>query len=79
MTKAEIIPLVNLVADGIRVFRTRDGKPITDEECEERARNLVESLRAEYIFIPRPEMLPACFEMRHLPGCRCVKCQQEMQ
>ncbi len=37
MRPVDIETLINDIADGIRVFRTRDGKPLTDEECHERA------------------------------------------
>jgi hypothetical protein len=41
-TPAQLVAaLVEDIAAGIRVLRTRDGKPITDEEAEERARNIV--------------------------------------
>jgi hypothetical protein len=48
-TPAQLVAaLVEDIAAGIRVLRTRDGKPITDEEAEERARNLVTTLVLNY-------------------------------
>lgn len=38
---------ITIVADAIRVLRTRDGVALTDEQCEERARNAVTALVAE--------------------------------
>ncbi len=55
MSTVDIEKLVQLIAAGIRVFRTRDGKPITDEECLERARNIATQVIVE-------------FELRRLPG-----------
>ena len=35
---------MGIVADGLRVLRTRDGVPLTDEMIDERARNIAAGL-----------------------------------
>ena len=40
--------LVVIVGDGIRILRTRDGVPLTDEQINERARNIVAALVGNY-------------------------------
>jgi hypothetical protein len=40
--------LINDVADGILVLRSRDGVPITDAQAQERARNIVAGLLGNY-------------------------------
>lgn len=44
MSHAEAMALVPVIADGIRVLRTRDGVPLTEEQIEERARNIATGL-----------------------------------
>lgn len=75
MIRADILPAVGIVSDGIQVLRTRDGKPITDEECWERAANIVEGLRGRYLMIPRAVMATD-YEPRHIPGCACEECRE---
>ena len=36
--------LIDIVASGIRILRTRDGVPVTDAQCTERARNIVSAV-----------------------------------
>lgn len=45
--RQQVDAAVSVVADAIRVLRTRDGVALTDEQCEERARNAVTALVAE--------------------------------
>ena len=40
--------LLQDVADGIRVLLTRDGIPLSDDQIEERARNIVAGLLGNY-------------------------------
>ncbi len=44
MTHDEAQAAVPVIADGIRVLRTRDGVPLTEEQIEERARNIATGL-----------------------------------
>jgi hypothetical protein len=44
--------LVELVADGLRVFRTRDGIDLEDDQISERARNIVAALIGRFDFRP---------------------------
>ena len=59
MTPVDIEALVRDIADGIRVFRTRDGKPLTDAECEERARNCAVRVIARFELRRLPEVSSA--------------------
>ncbi|HEX3901279.1 MAG TPA: hypothetical protein VH853_00425 [Polyangia bacterium] len=43
---------VEIVADALKVWRTRDGLPITDEQILERARNVVAALAADFELVP---------------------------
>jgi hypothetical protein len=45
---ATVRQLLQDVADGIRVFRTRDGIALTNEQILERARNIVAGLVGNY-------------------------------
>ncbi len=36
--------LIDIVAAGVRVLRTRDGVPVSEEQCTERARNIVSAV-----------------------------------
>ena len=47
--------LIDIVASGIRILRTRDGVPVTDAQCLERARNIVSAV-------------VVTFELRALPA-----------
>ena len=40
--------MLRLVAECLRVFRTRDGLPITEAQIDERARNIVCALAGNY-------------------------------
>lgn len=42
--RAEAEETVAIVADGLRVLRTRDGVPLTDDMIDERARNIAAGL-----------------------------------
>lgn len=46
--------LVADLADSVRVLRIRDGLPVTDEMCAERARNMATKLLASYDMRPLP-------------------------
>ncbi|HXJ22104.1 MAG TPA: hypothetical protein VMT03_17915 [Polyangia bacterium] len=43
---------VEIVADGLRVLRTRDAVPLTDEQIVERARNIITGLLGAYHLVP---------------------------
>ena len=47
--------LTKLVDDGLRVFRTRDGVRLTDEQIEERTNNLVAALLGNYLIVSHVE------------------------
>ena len=59
MSTVDIEKLVQLIAAGLRVFRTRDGKPLTDEECLERARNIATHVIVGYEMRELPALPPA--------------------
>jgi hypothetical protein len=64
-TPAQLVAaLVEDIAAGIRVLRTRDGKPVTDEECEERARNICTSILLDFAFEKAPSWTDASPEVR---------------
>jgi hypothetical protein len=44
MSHAEAMEAVAVIADGIRVLRTRDGVALTEEQVLERARNIATGL-----------------------------------
>jgi hypothetical protein len=48
MRREEVRKLVDIVADGIRVLRTRDGVQVSDEQALERANNIVCALVSGY-------------------------------
>jgi len=52
--------LVELVAGAIRVLRTRDGLPVTDEMALERANNLVAGILGAYRVTVRPDNIVDC-------------------
>jgi len=43
---------IEIIADALRILRTRDGFPLTDEQIVERARNAVAALEADFEFVP---------------------------
>ena len=47
--------LMKLVDDGLRVFRTRDGVRLTDEQIEERTNNIVAALLGNYLIVSHVE------------------------
>jgi hypothetical protein len=56
---------VAVIADGIRVLRTRDGVPLTEEQVIERARNIATGLmftRLDGVRYARPVVTEADFE-----------------
>jgi hypothetical protein len=50
MTRATLDAIVNSIADGIRILRTRDGVPVSDAQCIERARNVALALVTDFDF-----------------------------
>lgn len=44
MSFEEAKSAIAVIADGMRVLRTRDGVKLTDEQIEERARNIATAL-----------------------------------
>lgn len=49
MTSRQVAALlVADIAEGVRVLRTRDGVPLTDEQVDDRARNIVAGLVGNY-------------------------------
>lgn len=47
--------LMKLVDDGLRVFVTRDGVRLTDEQIEERTNNIVAALLGNYLIVSHVE------------------------
>lgn len=67
--------LISLVADGLTVLRVRDGVPLTDEQIEERAVNVVAALVGNYEVAPMFETpLIAGRPAGHSGSCRCDRC-----
>lgn len=59
MSHAEALEAVRVIADGIRVLRTRDGVPLTEDQISERARNIATGLmftRLDGVRYARPAM-----------------------
>lgn len=55
MSAAEMARLLALIEDGLRVLRTRDGLPVSDEQCQERANNIAAALLGHHLIVPLPE------------------------
>lgn len=67
---ALISALMKDVAEGLEVFRVRDGVELTDAQIEERCRNMVANLVGNYFIVPIDgEQLPV-----HSYACRCGRC-----
>ena len=81
--------LVRIVADGIRILRTRDGVAVTDAQCTERARNIVSAVLVTFelrALPPVPERVPdwrtTLIEGRpigHSWSCKCIPCSDYKQ
>lgn len=52
MTHTEMMTLVDDVAAGVRVLRTRDGVALTDAQIADRARNIAAALIGNYRIEP---------------------------
>jgi hypothetical protein len=52
MNRDEMLALVDDVAAGVRVLRTRDGVAVTDDQIAERARNIAAALLGNYRIEP---------------------------
>jgi hypothetical protein len=65
VSHAEALEAVKVIADGIRVLRTRDGVPLTDEMIRERANNIATALmftRLDGVRYARPVVTEEDFE-----------------
>ena len=71
---------------GIRVLRDRDKIPLTDEQIEERATNMLAALLGNYSIVPfAPLGAPPDWEtplisgrpVGHLESCQCTPCHTE--
>lgn len=85
MKTLDIEKLVNLVAEGVRVLRSRDGVPLTDDQITERARGICTIVITNYEMRELPELglhMTIDFDdpaisgkpVAHTWSCKCDKC-----
>ena len=58
MTDAQVLGLVEILANGIRVFVQRGIADLTEDQIYDRARNQAQAILGNYFIVPLPDGVP---------------------